>query len=138
MLWCTSTSKHRRSPFFHLHFYSLLHAARSFWPNAQQLIPALDGVPRVSTPTELADQTDTSVVLFAAPKKKTSHSRRRLRMTHQWMKDDQSIHRCPTCNAFKKRHVALHCATPSEKCGLGMLISVGPKILSLLIDTTLY
>eukprot|EP00750_Incisomonas_marina_P021396 INCI4359.1.p1 GENE.INCI4359.1~~INCI4359.1.p1 ORF type:complete len:159 (-),score=23.90 INCI4359.1:563-1039(-) len=92
-----------------------------FLPTQGELVPALQGIPlgnhhqEEPVTTSLSD----SILLFAAPKQKVSHSRRRLRQTHKWMKNDNSVYRCPTCNAFKKRHIALHCARKEEICGLG-------------------
>jgi hypothetical protein len=61
------------------------------------------------------------VVLFAAPKRRVTVSIRKKRMMNKWMQTDHSVYRCPTCNAFKKRHIALHCAKSQELCGLGQL-----------------
>merc|ERR1719506_2510725 len=70
--------------------------------------PALAAVPNIGS----------NVRWFAAPKKKVTRSKRRIRMQHKWMKPDKSIYQCPTCFAFKKRHIALHCSEPAEDCGL--------------------
>ena len=74
---------------------------------------------------------DSGTMLFAVPKNKVSRSRRRLRQTHKWMKPDKSVYRCPTCNAFKKRHIALHCARAEEICGLGSFVSCSRCCLAL-------
>ena len=100
----------------------ILRLVERFLPTQGELVPALQGIPlgnhhqEEPVTTSLSD----SILLFAAPKQKVSHSRRRLRQTHKWMKNDNSVYRCPTCNAFKKRHIALHCARKEEICGLGV------------------
>lgn len=96
-------------------------------PVQSGLTPALDGLApggRIESPESTPESIDSSTMLFAAPKQKVSHSRRRLRQTHKWMKADKSVYRCPTCNAFKKRHIALHCARPEETCGLGASLAL--------------
>lgn len=41
--------------------------------------------------------------LFAAPKKKTSHSKKRKRMQNKWLKPDNSLITCLECGQFKVR-----------------------------------
>ena len=93
-----------------------------FFPVQGQFAPAIDGFPASPQTGEPPRHEWPSVVLFAAPKQKVSHSRRRLRQTHKWLKPDNSVYRCRVCNAFKKRHVAMHCARAEDICGLGTLV----------------
>lgn len=61
------------------------------------------------------------VLWFAAPKKRVTRSRRRIRTNNPQlkMKADSSIYQCPKCHAFKKMHVLLHCpCTNPDSCGL--------------------
>jgi ribosomal protein L32 len=95
-----------------------------FFPSCGELAPALDSTGPLDQ--QCADDDggggsgdNTSIWNFAVPKKKVSHSIRRLRQTHKWMKPDQSVYQCPVCKAFKKRHIAMHCARAEDICGLG-------------------
>lgn len=45
------------------------------------------------------------VVLFAAPKKRTSHSRKRKRMTSKWLKNIVNYTICPECGNARRLHV---------------------------------
>ena len=93
-----------------------------FFPSFGELAPALDGIgPLDQQYDDAADDDDvnTSIWNFAVPKKKVSHSIRRLRQTHKWMQPDPSVYQCPVCKAFKKRHIAMHCARAEDICGLG-------------------
>lgn len=49
-------------------------------------------------------------VLWAVPKKRTSHSKKRMRMTHKYLKPKHHYTVCPTCNNLKLLHVLCgHC-----------------------------
>ena len=45
------------------------------------------------------------VVLFAAPQKRTSHSRKRKRMTSKWLKNIVNYTICPECGNARRLHV---------------------------------
>lgn len=48
--------------------------------------------------------------LFAAPKKKTSHSKKRMRSAHKGLKDKTNIVNCPGCGQRKlMHHLCLYC-----------------------------
>ena len=46
-----------------------------------------------------------AVVLFAAPKGRTSHSRKRKRMTHKWLKNIDNYTICSSCGNARLLHV---------------------------------
>ena len=49
-------------------------------------------------------------VLWAVPKKRTSHSKKRMRMTHKYLKPKHHYTVCPNCNNLKLLHVLCgHC-----------------------------
>ncbi|KAI8894262.1 hypothetical protein BC833DRAFT_605522 [Globomyces pollinis-pini] len=45
-----------------------------------------------------------SGLLLAAPKKKTTHHKKRLRMNSKWLKPMKNITPCPVCGKEKLRH----------------------------------
>ena len=49
-------------------------------------------------------------VLWAVPKKRTSHSKKRMRMTHKYLKPKQNAILCPKCGHTKLLHILCgHC-----------------------------
>ncbi|RKP36443.1 zinc-binding ribosomal protein, partial [Dimargaris cristalligena] len=48
--------------------------------------------------------------LWAVPKKKTTHSRSRMRQSNKALKDRHDIHTCPACGKNKlSHHICLYC-----------------------------
>lgn len=43
-------------------------------------------------------------VLRAVPKKRTTHAKKRMRMSQKYLKPDASIRRCQECGAWKRAH----------------------------------
>jgi ribosomal protein L32 len=43
-------------------------------------------------------------LLRAVPKKRTTHAKKRMRMSQKYLKPDCSIKRCESCGAWKKPH----------------------------------
>lgn len=43
-------------------------------------------------------------LLMAVPKKKTTHSKKRKRMTHKYLRGDESMIPCDTCERWKRPH----------------------------------
>ena len=55
-------------------------------------------------------------VLWGVPKKRTSHSKKRMRMTHKYMKPRHHYTVCPSCNNLKLLHVLCgHCLKETLK-----------------------
>ena len=54
--------------------------------------------------------------LWAVPKKRTSHSKKRMRMTHKYLKPRHHYTVCPSCNNLKLLHVLCgHCLKETLK-----------------------
>ena len=69
------------------------------------LLIAIDCWPNTNrTHTSEADIFSTAI-LWAAPKKKTSHSKKRMRMTNKWLKPIEHCGHCPNCGYPKLSHV---------------------------------
>lgn len=50
------------------------------------------------------------LLLWAVPKKKTSHSKKRMRSTHKYLKPRSDYITCPQCNNLKLLHMLCgHC-----------------------------
>ena len=47
-------------------------------------------------------------LLLAVPKKKTTHSKKRMRMAGKYLKPDNSMRRCPVCGTWKRAHFYCH------------------------------
>ena len=55
-------------------------------------------------------------ILMAAPKKRTTRSKKRLRMTHKWPKNKQGIEMCFYCGRPKLMHILCkHCLEETLK-----------------------
>ena len=69
-------------------------------------LPLLDGEGFISE----VDCGDWDGFLWAVPKKRTSHSKKRMRMTHKYLKPIQHYTTCPKCQNLKLLHVLCgHC-----------------------------
>lgn len=44
-------------------------------------------------------------LLLAVPKKRTTHAKKRMRMSQKYLKTDASIRRCATCGEWKRSHM---------------------------------
>ena len=54
--------------------------------------------------------------VWAVPKKRTSHSKKRMRMTHKYLKPKYHYTVCPKCNNLKLLHVlCVHCLKETLK-----------------------
>ena len=42
--------------------------------------------------------------LMAVPKKKTTHAKKRMRMTNKYLRPNQNVRRCPQCGTWKLAH----------------------------------
>ena len=57
-----------------------------------------------------------SVLLWAVPKKRTSHSKKRMRMAHKYLKPKTNYQTCPKCGNLKLYHVLCgHCFRETMK-----------------------
>ena len=57
-----------------------------------------------------------SVLLWAVPKKRTSHSKKRMRMAHKYLKPKTNYQTCPKCGNLKLCHVLCgHCFRETMK-----------------------
>lgn len=62
-------------------------------------------LPVATTTSSGEDNFLNGAILWAAPKKRTSHSKKRMRMTHKWLKPKQHCGYCPNCGYPKLLHV---------------------------------
>ena len=75
------------------------------WP--ELLVPELSECPS-NLPSE--DLLGWGGLLWAVPKKRTSHSKKRMRMAHKYLKPKSNFMVCVTCNNLKLLHVLCgHC-----------------------------
>ena len=75
-------------------------------------LPLLDGGEFISE----VDCQDWDGFLWAVPKKRTSHSKKRMRMTHKYLKPIQNYTTCPKCQNLKLLHVLCgHCLKETLK-----------------------
>ena len=75
-------------------------------------LPLLDGGELISK----VDYRDWDGFLWAVPKKRTSHSKKRMRMTHKYLKPIQHYTTCPKCQNLKLLHVlCIHCLKETLK-----------------------
>ena len=75
-------------------------------------LPLLDGGEFISE----VDCRDWDGFLWAVPKKRTSHSKKRMRMTHKFLKPIQNYTTCPKCQNLKLLHVLCgHCLKEALK-----------------------
>ncbi len=73
----------------------------SLWPQ-----PALNApLPVYNDHNTSPQSTLEDCILWAVPKKRTSHSKKRMRMTHKYLKPKHHYCVCPKCNNLKLRHV---------------------------------
>ena len=57
-----------------------------------------------------------SILLWAVPKKRTSHSKKRMRMTHKYLKPKNNYKTCPQCGNLKLPHMLCgHCFRETMK-----------------------
>lgn len=55
-------------------------------------------------------------ILWAVPKKRTSHSKKRMRMAHKYLKPKHNYQTCPQCQNFKLQHMLCgHCFRETMK-----------------------
>ncbi|ODQ52960.1 hypothetical protein SAICODRAFT_30388 [Saitoella complicata NRRL Y-17804] len=57
---------------------------------------------RIAVPAPLLGIWDS--IFRAAPKKKTSHSRKRMRQATKYLRDNLGLNRCPSCGMVKRAH----------------------------------
>ncbi|KIM22013.1 hypothetical protein M408DRAFT_333132 [Serendipita vermifera MAFF 305830] len=66
--------------------------------------------------------------LLAVPKKKVSHSRKRMRSANKGLKDKQNIHSCKACGRPKLMHnLCHHCFSEIRRAWKGPTEEVQPK-----------
>ena len=57
-----------------------------------------------------------NILLWAVPKKRTSHSKKRMRMTHKYLKPKTNYKTCPQCGNLKLPHMLCgHCFKETMK-----------------------
>ena len=57
-----------------------------------------------------------ALLLWAVPKKRTSHSKKRMRMTHKYLRPKRHYQTCPKCGQFKLQHMLCgHCFRETMK-----------------------
>ena len=82
-------------------------------PDSFALEPCYQNVPSSLTDETIEHEGDLlgwDGVLWGVPKKRTSHSKKRMRMTHKYLKLKHHYTVCPTCNNLKLLHVLCgHC-----------------------------
>ena len=72
--------------------------------------PILLSPPTESLPGDEEEEAWDGLVWMAAPKKRVSHSRKRMRMAHKYLKPIRHYATCTTCGNFKLMHVLCgHC-----------------------------
>lgn len=54
-------------------------------------------------------------LLLAAPKKRTSHAKKRMRMANKYLRPDPSLKQCDMCGAWKRPHVYCSFKCPGRR-----------------------
>lgn len=54
-------------------------------------------------------------LFLAAPKKRTSHAKKRMRMANKYLRPDPSLKQCDMCGAWKRAHVYCSFKCPGRK-----------------------
>lgn len=83
--------------------------AAAAWPGAGEA--AADDATVVSgnewgmwSPTEASEPSQWNGLVFAVPKRRTSHSVKRMRMANKWLKPMKNITTCSQCGASRLAH----------------------------------
>ena len=87
----------------------------TIWPSPALNI-ALNGHNATTMQPSLSQSPLGEFILWAVPKKRTSHSKKRMRMAHKYLKLKHHYTVCPKCSNLKLQHVLCgHCLKETLK-----------------------
>lgn len=87
------------------------------FPRSRETVSVPSPQPSTTTSTTAAERSVwDGILLWAVPKKRTSHSKKRMRMAHKYLKPKRHYLPCPKCGGLKLMHTLCgHCFRETMK-----------------------